>query len=157
MGMTGYQIVTPTQGWSFMPFQGQAKPEALTEEQLKESIDDLDLQGKFIDYSSKGSTVEMLGKEDVEGTECFKIKITTKSGNVETVFIDPKSFLIVRSISKRKANGQEADMTTDYSNYQKLPEGIVVPMSMTLPFGELKISKVEVNKTIDESIFKPVE
>lgn len=157
MGMTGYQIVTPKEGWSFMPFQGQTKPEAMTPEQIKESIDDLDVQGKLIDYSAKGNTVELLGKDDVEGTECFKIKITSKAGNVETIFIDPKSYYVVRSISKRKANGQEADVTTDYSNYQKLPEGIVIPMSLTLPFGELKISKVEVNKTVDESIFKPAQ
>ena len=157
MGMTGYQIVTPSEGWSFMPFQGQTKPEALTPEQLKESVDDLDIQGKLIDYASKGTTVESLGKDDVEGTECFKLRITTKTGNVETVFIDPKSYYVVRSISKRKANGQEVDVTTDFSNYKKLPEGIVVPMSITLGFGELKISKVEVNKTIDESTFKPAQ
>lgn len=157
MGMTGYQIVTPSAGWSFMPFQGQQKPEALTEEQLKESIDDLDIQGKLIDYSKKGHTVELLGKDDVEGTECFKLKITSKTGNVETIFVDPKSYLVVRSISKRKANGQEQDVTTDYSNYQKLPEGIVIPMSVTLGFGELKITKVEVNKAIDEAIFKPAQ
>ena len=157
MGMTGYQIVTPAAGWSFMPFQGQTAPEALTPEQLKESIDDLDVQGKLVDYAAKGTKVELLGKDDVEGTECFKVRITTKSGNVETVFIDPKSYYVVRSIAKRTANGQETDVTTDYSNYQKLPEGIVVPMSLTLPFGELKISKVEVNKTVDESIFKPAQ
>jgi len=157
MGMTGYQIVTPSAGWSFMPFRGQQKPEALTEEQLKESIDDLDIQGKLIDYSKKGHTVELLGKDDVEGTECFKLKITSKTGNVETIFVDPKSYLVVRSISKRKANGQEQDVTTDYSNYQKLPEGIVIPMSVTLGFGELKITKVEVNKAIDETIFKPAQ
>ena len=157
MGMTGYQIVTPSEGWSFMPFQGQTKPEALTPEQLKESIDDLDIQGKLIDYSAKGTTVELLGKDDVEGTECFKVRITTKAGNVETVFIDPKSYYVVRSISKRKANGQETDVTTDFSNYQKLPEGIVIPMSITLYGGELKIKKVEVNKTIDESMFKPAQ
>ena len=157
MGMTGYQIVTPSEGWSFMPFQGQTKPEALTPEQLKESTDDLDIQGKLIDYAAKGTTVELLGKDDVEGTECFKVRITTKAGNVETVFIDPKSYYVVRSISKRKANGQETDVTTDFSNYQKLPEGIVIPMSITLYGGELKIKKVEVNKTIDESMFKPAQ
>ena len=155
MGMTGYQIVTPTAGWNFMPFQGQTTAEAMTADELKQSADDLDVQGKLVDYKSKGHTVELLGKDDVEGTECFKLKITTKAGNVETVFIDPKSYYIVRSVVKRTANGQESDVQSDLSNYQKLPEGIVVPFSITLPFGELVISKAEVNKQIDESTFKP--
>ena len=155
MGLTGYQIITPTAGWNFMPFQGQTSPEPMTADELKQSADDLDVQGKLIDYKSKGNTVEYLGKDDVEGTECFKLKITSKAGNIETVFIDPKSYYIVRSVAKRTANGQESDVPTDLSNYKKLPEGIVVPFSITLPFGELVISKAEVNKQIDESTFKP--
>ena len=155
MGMTGYQIVTPTAGWNFMPFQGQTTAEAMTADELKQSADDLDVQGKLVDYKSKGHTVEYLGKDDVEGTECFKLKITTKAGNVETVFIDPKSYYVVRSVVKRTANGQESDVPSDLSNYQKLPEGIVVPFSITLPFGELVISKAEVNKEVAESTFKP--
>jgi len=155
MGMTGYQIVTPTAGWRFMPFQGQAAAEAMTADELKQSADDLDVQGKLIDYKSKGNTVEYLGKDDVEGTECFKLKITSKAGNVETVFIDPKSYYIVRSVAKKTANGQETDVQTDLSNYQKLPEGIVVPFSIKLSDGELVISKAEVNKQVDESTFKP--
>jgi len=155
MGMTGYQIVTPTAGWNFMPFQGQTTAEAMTADQLKESADDLDVQGKLVDYKSKGNTVEYLGKDDVEGTECFKLKITTKAGNVETAFIDPKSYYVVRSVVKKTANGQQSDVQTDLSNYQKLPEGIVVPFSIKLSEGELVISKAEVNKQIDESTFKP--
>ena len=155
MGMTGYQIITPTAGWNFMPFQGQTTPEAMTADELKQAVDDLDVQGKLVDYKSKGHTVEYLGKDDVEGTECFKLKITSKAGNVETVFIDPKSYYIVRSVVKRTANGQESDVATGLSNFQKLPEGIVVPFSITLPFGEMVISKAEVNKQVDESTFKP--
>jgi hypothetical protein len=155
MGMTGYQIITPTAGWNFMPFQGQTTAEAMTADELKASSDDLDVQGKLVDFKSKGHTVEYLGKDDVEGTECFKLKITSKAGNVETIFIDPKTYYVVRTIQKRVANGQESDVPTDLSNYKKLPEGIIVPFSITLPFGELVISKADVNKPVDESLFKP--
>jgi hypothetical protein len=155
MGMTGYQIVTPTGGWNFMPFQGQAKPEAITEDDLKESIDQLDAQGPLVDYKAKGHTIELLGKEDVEGTEAYKLKLTYKGGKTETYFIDPASYYILKSVTKQKANGQEVEVATTYANYTKLPEGIVVPMSITLPFGEMTVSKVEINKPVDEKIFKP--
>ncbi len=83
------------------------------------------------------------------------MKETLKSGKIETVFIDPKTYYIIRVITKQKANGKEMDVTTNLSNYQKLPEGIMVPWAIGLPFGEMQISKVEINKTIDENIFKP--
>jgi outer membrane lipoprotein-sorting protein len=155
MGMSGYQIVTPTAGWNYMPFNGQTKPEPITEDAVKESADQLDPQGVLVDYKTKGHTVELLGKEDIEGTEAFKLKVTQKSGKTETVFLDPSSYYILRSVTKQKANGQEMEITTNFSNYKKLPEGIVMPMSITLPFGELTLSKIEVNKPVDEKLFKP--
>ena len=112
------------------------------------------MQGSLIDYAAKGHTVEYLGKDDVEGTDCFKLKINLKSGKSETYFFDAKSYLLIRSIAKQKANGQEVEITTNFSNYEKLPEGIMVAKSIALPFGELNITKVTINATVDESIFK---
>ncbi len=155
MGMNGYQIVTPAAGWNFMPFQGQKAPEPITADDLKEAQDELDIQGSLVDYKAKGHTIEYLGTDDVDGVEALKLKETLKSGKVETIFLDPKTYFIIREISKRKANGKEVDVTTNLSNYQKLPEGIMVPWSIGLPFGEMTITKVEINKPVDENIFKP--
>ncbi len=157
MGMNGYSIVTPAQGWNFMPFQGQKTPEPITADDLKEAQEQLDVQGTLIDYKTKGHSIEYLGTEDIDGVETLKLKETLKSGKTQTIFFDPKSHYIVRVISKQKANGKETDVTTNLSNYQKTPEGILIPMSIMLPFGELVISKVEINKAVDENIFKPAK
>lgn len=155
MGMNGYQIITPTQGWNFMPFQGQKIPEPVTADDLKEAQEQLDAQGTLIDYKVKGHTIELLGKDDIDGAEAYKLKETLKSGKVQTLFIDPKTYYLIRAISKQKANGKEVDVTTNLSNYQKMPEGIMMPMSIGLPFGELTVTKVEINKPVDGNIFKP--
>lgn len=152
-GMTGYQIVTADSGWNFSPFQGQKVPEPMTADDLKQAQDQLDVQGNLIDYAAKGHKVELLGKDDVDGVEAYKLKETLKSGKEETVYIDPETFLIIRSVSKQKANGQEVEQATDPSNYQKLPEGILVPMSLKLPFGELVLTEVKVNSNVDPEIF----
>jgi hypothetical protein len=153
-GMTGYQIVTPTAGWNFSPFQGQKQAEPITADELKEGQEDLDIQGTLINYKEKGHTIEYLGKDDIDGVEAFKLKETLKSGKVETIYIDPKDYFIMRVVSKRKANGQEMEVTQNLSNYQKLPQGIYVPMSMSGQ-GEIVINKIEVNVPVDESVFKP--
>ena len=40
-------------------------------------------------------------------------------------------------------------------NYTKFPEGIVFPMSLETGGVPLTIKTVEINKPVDESIFKP--
>ena len=98
-----------------------------------------------------------LGKDDVEGTDCFKLKVTDKSGKETTVFIDAATYNIIRTREKAKANGKEVESITNYTNYQKQPEGIIIPMSIESEDGPVTIKSVEVNKSLDVSIFKPDE
>jgi hypothetical protein len=156
MGMTGYIINTPTEGWQYLPFQGQANPEAIPAEAVKEAADQLDLQGSLINYKEKGHQVEYLGKEDFEGTECFKLKVMYKGGAEATMFLDPKTYYLLKQITKTKATGQEIEQTQTFSNYTKLAEGYVFPFAQTgFGPGEISFSKIEVNKPVDESLFKP--
>ena len=156
MGMKGFSIITPTAGWTFFPFgNGQTKPEPMTADDLKQSQDELDIMDELMTYKDKGSKVENVGKDDVDGTECFKLKLTDKDANVKTLYIDPTTYYTIRQVQKVKANGQESEATMTLGNFQKLPEGVVVPMSISGGFGDVKITKVEINTVKDDSIFKP--
>lgn len=162
MGQQNYIIMTPTAGWMFMPVQGQQNVEPMTEEMVKKGADELDTQGALVDYKEKGHTIEYLGKEDVEGTECHKLKLSLKGGKVTTYFIDPASYLLIKSTAKQEVNGQELEMTTGYSNYQKLPEGISVPMTISVPLGpgmnaDMVLTKVTINKEVSNDLFQPAK
>lgn len=151
-GMNNYTLNTPSYGYNYWPVQGQTKPEPMTAEDVKESLDDLDLQGNFLDYAAKGHTIEYLGTEDIEGTECHKIKINRKNSGPQTVYFDPSSYYMVRVITKRKSNGQEVEMKTDLSDYRDV-NGVKVPFSVTQAFGTLVMSSVKINEPVDESLF----
>ena len=153
MGMQGFDMMTDKEGWTYMPFQGMQKPEPKTADEVKESQADLDIAGPLVDYATKGHKVELLGKEDVDGTECFKIKATLAGGKEVTFFIDPVSYLIIRTKEKRKFNGQEQEMMTDVSDYKDV-EGVKMPFSITQQFGTVLISSIKVNQTIPDSAFK---
>jgi hypothetical protein len=154
MGMTGYSIVTNTEGWSYMPFQGQTKPEAMTADDVKDSQDDLYLEDEFLTYKELGKKLEYFGKDDVDGTECFKMKMTDKNGKETTFYIDPSNYYVIKQTQKLKANGQEVENSTYFSNYKKLAEGIVFPMSINQGGGQSEIVKLEINPTVDETLFK---
>ncbi len=151
-GMSGYVFTTPEGGWMYMPFQGQTKPEPMTADDVKEGLDDLDVQGNLLDYKEKGHTVELLGTEDVEGTECHKLKITRKNSGEQTLYIDPSNYLLVRAVTKRKAMGQEMEMKTDMGDYREV-SGVKVPFSISQPMGTIVMKSVKINEPVDEKLF----
>jgi len=157
MGMNGYQIITPTAGWSFMPFgNGQTAPEPMTAEQVKMAADQLDLQSDFVDYAKKGSTIELQGKEDVEGTECWKVRLVKKSGTETVYYIDPATNFIVRSVTKVKVDGKDEEAIVNYSNYQPVAgAGVTMPMTIDQGMGPVEIKTVEVNKPVEAKTFQP--
>ena len=157
MGMTGYSIVTATEGWRYMPFQGQTKPEPITADELKISQVQLYILDAFITYKELGKTIEYLGTEDIEGTECHKIKMVDKNELETTYFMDPDNYLVIKQISKGKLNGQEFENAQSISNYKKLDEGILYPMNISGGFGGIEIQKIEINIPIADTEFKITE
>ena len=154
-GMTGYQILTDTAGWGFNPFMGQTKPEPMTQDEVKKSQDQLDLLDELLDYQDKGTTLQDLGTDDVEGTECYKIKATLKNGKERTLYISKEDYLTIRSTEKTEINGKELEATTDFSNYKKVGD-VLMPFSVNNSVqGPVDIDTIEINPTIDEAIFKP--
>lgn len=155
MGMNGYSIITPTAGWNLNPLAGQTKAEPIGADELKLGKDQLDITGDFINYKDKGHMVELLQKETIQGTSCHTIKLTRKSGTSVTYFLDPSSFMVLRSSTKVSANGQEITAVVNMSNYQKLPEGIVVPFTIEnnqVP-APINFTKFVVNGQVDEKVF----
>lgn len=155
MGMNGWSIITNTEGWSFMPFGGQTKPEPLTPDDVKNAQDGLEIQDDFIGYKADGKKLEYLGKDDVDGTECFKMKMIDKNLKETTYYLDVDSYYVIKESQKIKADGKEMEEATMFSNYKKQPEGIVYAMSIGTQFGQGEVTKLEINPKIDEAIFKP--
>ncbi len=158
MGMKNYFLFRTDSAWTFIPAQGQQKPEPLPQEAVKKAINTLDAQGELVDYKAKGHSIELLGKEDVEGTECFKIKVKYKNGEEATLFIDAKSFFLVQKFEKANVNGQETEATTKFSNYTKHSSGIMFAMTMeggALP-GAINFTKIELNTVLADALFNPI-
>lgn len=154
MGTENYQVVTPTKGIMFMPVQGMAEPTEMPAEQLKAAQSQLDIQGTLVDYKEKGSTVELIGKEKVDGEECANLKVTYKSGVVSNFFISEKTGFIVKTVGKRVINGEEVEVSNSYSNYKQNADGYWFPYTSINMQGTTEFSKVSTNVAVDDNIFK---
>jgi len=157
-GMTGVQAFDGKTGWSVMPFMGKKDPEAMSADEVKQAADQADFDGVLVDYKEKGHHVEYAGKEDVEGTPAYKLKVTKKNGDVVDIYIDAESSLEIKQAGKTKMRGQEIEGETTYGDF-KTVDGLVFPFSMEqkakgMPSGmTMTISKIEVNPTVEASRF----
>ena len=157
-GMTGIQAYDGTTGWMVMPFMGKKEPEAVSGDMLKDLQEQADFDGQTVDYKKKGNKVELLGKEEIEGTPAYKLKLTTKAGDESIIYIDADSFLEIKMQSKRKIQGQEIETETTIGNYQEV-NGMLFPMSIEMkpkgaPSGQaITITKVEVDTPLAADLF----
>lgn len=157
----GKSLVQATDGttpWGINPFQGATDPEKLSGEDADDITEQADFDGNLVDYKAKGNTVELMGKEDFEGSEVYKLKVTKKNGDVSYEYLDATSYLELKSTTKRKHDGQEIEVESYPGNY-KAVEGVMFPYSIENKIGgqtqfTLTLTSIVVNKPIDGSIYK---
>lgn len=135
-----------TAGWMINPMTGSMDPVDIPSEQLKEMREQADVDGLLIDWKEKGSKVEFVGKEDVEGADAYHIRVTTKDTTVRHLFIDAESFLEIQQKGKIKAQGRETEVTTSLGGYKEVG-GLMIPFSLE--------SKVE-GKTVQQMMVDSV-
>lgn len=154
-GMEGYKLSRPDSGWNYMPFMGQSAPVAMDSTEFKETVDELDVVDNFLDYKEKGATASTIPEVTIDGKKCPGVKLTYKNGYTKSFYFDPATFYILRTVGVKTQNGSSSETQTDYSDHQKLPEGIVMAKKVTTPTATIAINKVTVNPTMDAAVFLP--
>ena len=79
--------------------------ERMSADDVKALVEDTEMGGPLADWKAKGSTVEYLGTEDVDGTPAHKLKVARKNGDVSFVYLDPDHFLEIRIVTQRVRHG----------------------------------------------------
>jgi hypothetical protein len=156
-GQKNYMIVSKTGGWSFLPVMGQTEPMAIPAEDVKTVADEYDYTGAQVASKALIASATMDGTDTIDSKPCLKLKVTDKAGNVKECYFDAATYYLVKSETTVKTPDGEQQMATSYSNHKKLPEGIVVPMTVSRAQGDMTIKSFEVNKAVDEKIFAPAK
>jgi len=140
------------------PFFGRKDPERMSADDVKALIEDSEIDGALVDWTAKGSSVEYLGTEDVDGTPAHKLKVVRKNGDVSFVYLDPDHFLEIRVLTERMRHGAHEEVETDLGDYEKAG-GVFVPTSFEVgrkgapDKQRVIIDKVEANVPVDDTIF----
>jgi outer membrane lipoprotein-sorting protein len=158
-GLTAIQAYDGKNAWQIMPFMGKKDPELMSADDKKDIEENADIDGPLVDYKSKGNKVELLGKEKVEGTDAYKLKLTLKNGDVITDYLDADSFLEIKQETKRMIRGSEQEVESSLGDYKEV-NGLMFPFALengikgSQEKEKLTISKIELNVPLDEAIFK---
>jgi outer membrane lipoprotein-sorting protein len=158
-GMTQVLAYDGTEGWKISPFGGRKDPEKMSADDAKDLVETSEIDGPLINWKEKGSTVEYLGTEDVDGTLAHKLRVVRKNGDINYVYLDPDHFLEIRIITQRMENGAQVENETDLGDYEKI-NGVFFPFAIEGgPKGaadkqKLTFEKAEANTPIDDTIFK---
>ncbi len=156
-GMTFVQVCSPEKGWKIAPWTGSTDPDDMSEEELKSSVDQLDIAGSLYDYKSKGHTVTYEGKVDMEGTSCYKLKLDKKSGESETYYLDADAYVIIKQESTKVIKGTKITSESILGNYKEV-DGVVMAFQIENRMngnsaGKIVIENISFDQKLDKELF----
>ena len=160
MGQEIIAVVDGETGWAQRPAMmgGTGEPEDMPGAEIKETLKQTDLGGSLLNYKEKGSTLELVGKEKLDGADVYHLKLTEKNGEVTNMFLSTSTYYTLKTSGKRKVQGQEVDVDVTYSNFKQV-DGITFPHTTEVPSPmggtmTMETESIKLNPTIDEAIFK---
>jgi outer membrane lipoprotein-sorting protein len=153
------QAFDGTTAWVVNPTIGIDTPQPVPGPAAELAKNGADFDGALINYKTKGNTVELVGKEQLEGKDVYHLRVTVKGGPLQHYLLDAESGLELRMTADVDLpNGQKQKLTTDMSNYKPV-DGIMIPHTVTQTSGAQRllqwtINTVEFNSVPDDSIFR---
>ena len=155
---TMVRVYDGTQGWANNPFAGKPNPDPMTDEDLKNISEEADFDGPLVDYAKKGNKLELVGKDKVEDKDVWRVRLTTKNGDVRYYLFDAGTFLLLKWEGKRRAEGKEFPVESYFRDYRDV-EGLKFSFqidsgsSATDLTQKLVLDKIELNPEIPDSEF----
>lgn len=158
-GVTSVYACDGSRCWSVDPLAGSFEPELMPESDTNVAIEEADIQGPLVNWEAKGHFVELLGKEQVDGRETFKLKVTLSSGAVQTFYLDAESALLVRRETTETFRGQTIEVETTFGDFRPVG-GVVFPHSIRSRVKgrpeslEVVVEEAELNTPLDDARFE---
>ena len=95
--------------WGVNPMAGPTEVGPLPEGETRTMARQASFDGSLVDPDKQGLTLELAGKESLGEGEAYKILITSREGDVQTVYLDADTYLEKKRLAKSFAGGQETE------------------------------------------------
>ena len=159
-GMTQVQAYDGSTGWQIQPFGGRKDPQLMGEDDMRDLLIDSDFDGPLVDYKEKGNKVETLGHDIVDGDDALRLKLTLKGGDIIYYYLDPDTFLEIRTERREFIRGAVRDTVADLGSYKPVA-GVMFPFSVNAgpkddpaSWQSVTFEKIEANVPLEDSDFE---
>lgn len=145
--------------WMINPLMGSEEPQELPEDRSKEVTQQADSIFPLVDYKEKGHQLEYLGKEDMEGTEVYKLKMTKTDDKVLYFYLDTETGIELKISTYTKVRDKETLVETLMGDYKEV-DGIMIPFSMEVKAAgmgqgqKMVFTSFKQNVTLEDSFFQ---
>jgi hypothetical protein len=158
-GMTAVQAYDGSTAWQIQPFGGHKDPQLMGDDDVRDLLIDSDFDGPLVDYKAKGNTVEYLGHDTIDGDDVLRLKVTLKNGDIVYYYLDPDTFLEIRTERQEFVRGSVRESVADLGSYKKVG-GLMYPFSVASgpkndpsSWQSVTMEKIEVNVPLSGSEF----
>src|SRR5437867_1005362 len=160
-GMVGVTAYDGKNGWKIEPWQGKKDPEPLGEDETKGIVEDAQFEDPLLNYQLKGNKAELVGTDQIEGTDVFKVKVTlAANGDVRTYYIDQDSYVPIKYEVKRTVRGAEREFEVELGDYKEV-NGVLFPFAIAIGSkgsssankAQYALDRIEANVALDDSRF----
>lgn len=156
--MTMVRVYDGKSGWANNPFAGKMNPDVMSDEDLKNISEESDFDGPLVDYKEKGSQLEVMGKDKVRDKDAWRLKLTTKTGDVRQYLFDADSFHLLKWEGQRKYEGKDFPVESYFSDYRdvgglKFAFEIDSGTSAADITQKISIDKIDLNPQISDAEF----
>ncbi len=155
-GRTIVQACAGLKAWWIMPFLSDEAQE-MPPEQGRLFRDQADFADPLVVYKEKGYSLELLGKEELQGTPVFKLKLTRDGGREIYFFLDAGSGSELKSMRLMKMGESEALVEILYGDYREVG-GHLLPFAIENrlngePQMKMTLDAIEINPVLEDAFF----
>ncbi|MEQ1732186.1 MAG: DUF4292 domain-containing protein [Bacteroidia bacterium] len=156
ISMMGMNMITGYNGaraWMINPLSGNDSAVVLDDAQSALLAKNNSFDDNLLSYINRGYVAQLLPKENVDKTNCFVVQLTKANQATEVYYINASTFLITKINVTVSINNKATSTTLNYANYKK--EGdLLMPHTITMAMGEMKITKVTLDTLLNDSLFE---
>jgi hypothetical protein len=146
-------------GWVYNPFTQNPAVKPMTDDELHGILEEADFDGPFIDYQQKGNKIEFVEKLEILGRPAYKVKLTSRNGDVSLFYFDMSTGLLLKWEGSRKISDKDVPWESFFHDFRDV-NGVKYPFLIesdapgTDQTQRITAEKIEANIPIEDAHFE---
>lgn len=159
-GQKMIQVYNKGEAWYIAPWTGSLDPQDIAGDQLKRMKKQADFESPLYEYEKRGNKVELIGTDDMEGSEVFKVKLIDEFDDETIYFIDAENYVVLKEETTTSMRGENVKSETYYSNFKPIGEtGMIMAYNIEIRMNgnvvsTILVDDVKLNPEVDVSIYE---